>query len=226
MSRYQNRTAVLATMHAKEQAIAPPLRALGLAVVVPPALDTDALGTFSGEVERPGSPFDVVVRKARLGMQLAGLPLGLASEGSFRTSAWIDIGRGGHEIIAFVDAERQIEIVEELRDAPTNFANIEARDVGSLAAFLERIGFPSHALIVSPASVARNFRTRRIRPGEVSKGLRDIDSLRAAIMKAAAQSGDGLAHVETDMRAHLNPTRMRAIAQLAEQLAERLRREG
>lgn len=226
MSRYQNRTAVLATMHAKEQAIAPPLRALGLSLLVPPALDTDALGTFSGEVERPGSPFDVVVRKARLGMQRAGLPLGIASEGSFRDSTWIDIGAGGHEILAFVDAERQIEIVEELRHAPTNFAYVETRDGGDLGPFLQRIGFPDHALIVSPASVARNFRIRRIRPGEVSKGLRDLETLRAAIARAAAQSDDGLAHVETDMRAHMNPTRMRAIATLAAQLAERLRREG
>ena len=41
-------TAVLATMHGKERAIAPLLqRTLGLAVKVPPGLDTDRFGTFS-----------------------------------------------------------------------------------------------------------------------------------------------------------------------------------
>src|SRR5258705_318799 len=44
----------LATMHAKERAIAPPFRRLiGAEVVVAPQLDTDELGTFSGEVARP-----------------------------------------------------------------------------------------------------------------------------------------------------------------------------
>ena len=226
MSRYQNRTAVLATMHAKEQAIAPPLRALGLSLFVPAALDTDTLGTFSGEVERPGSPFEVVIRKTRLGMAQANMTLGLASEGSFRSNAWVEIGNGGHEILAFVDAERNVEIVEELRDVATNFANRQAGPDDDLDAFLERVGFPDHALIVSPNSVASAFRTRRIQPGEVIKGIRDRDALRDAVARAAAASADALAHVETDMRAHLNPTRMRAIAQLAERMAERLRREG
>ena len=226
MSRYHNRTAVLATMHAKEQAIAPPLRRLGLSLVVPRGLDTDALGTFSGEVERPGSPFAVAIRKARLGMALANMSLGLASEGSFRTNAWIEIETGGHEILAFVDAERNIEIVEALRAVPTNFANVQARPGDDLGAFLARIGFPAHALIVSPNSVATAFPARRIQPGEVTKGLRDMTALDAAIAKAAAASADGRAHIETDMRAHLNPTRMRSIAQLAGQLADRLRREG
>ncbi len=178
MSRYQNRTAVLATMHAKEQAIAPPLRALGLSLFVPAALDTDTLGTFSGEVERPGSPFEVVIRKARLGMAQANMTLGLASEGSFRSNAWVEIGNGGHEILAFVDAERNVEIVEELRDVATNFANRQAGPDDDLDAFLERVGFPDHALIVSPNSVASAFRTRRIQPGEVIKGIRDRDALR------------------------------------------------
>ena len=227
MSRYQNRIAVLATMHAKEQAIAPPLRTIGLSLFVPPALETDTLGTFSGEVERPGSPFEVVLRKARLGMAQANMVLGLASEGSFRSNAWIEIHTGGgHEILAFVDAERNLEIIEELRDVPTNFANRLASPRDDLSTFLDRVGFPDHALIVSPGSVASAFRTRRIQTGEVAKGIRDIAALRDAVARAAAASTDGFAHVETDMRAHLNPTRMRAIAQLAEKLAERLRREG
>jgi len=201
VSHYQNSTAVLATMHAKEQAIAPLPRALGLAVIVPPQLETDQLGTISGEIERPGSPLEVVLRKARLGMTAAGLPLGLTSEGSFRTNAWVEIADGGHEILAFVDGERNIEIVEELRDVPTNFANVQVLPDDDLAAFLERTGFLEHAPIVSPNSVATAFRIRRIQPGEVVKGLRDEAALRSAIAAAAAASADGLAHFETDMRA-------------------------
>jgi len=53
-------------MHGKERVFARPLRvALGLELVVPEGLDTDRLGTFSGEVERVGSPWEVAIRKAR-----------------------------------------------------------------------------------------------------------------------------------------------------------------
>ncbi|MBM3504468.1 MAG: hypothetical protein FJX65_11400 [Alphaproteobacteria bacterium] len=66
MQRYRQRRAVLATMHGKERVFARPLRvALGLELVVPEGLDTDRLGTFSGEVERVGSPWEVAIRKAR-----------------------------------------------------------------------------------------------------------------------------------------------------------------
>jgi hypothetical protein len=71
-------------MHRKEEAVAPALLStLGLLVVPARGLDTDQLGTFSGEVPREGSMLDVAMRKARLGMSATGLPLGIASEGTF-----------------------------------------------------------------------------------------------------------------------------------------------
>ena len=71
-------------MHRKEEAIAPALMsALGLLVEPTAGLDTDQLGTFSGEIPRSGTMLEVAVRKARLGMSVMGLPLGLASEGTF-----------------------------------------------------------------------------------------------------------------------------------------------
>jgi hypothetical protein len=89
LQRYRDRRAVLATMHGKERAIGRPLRAgLGLEIVVPAALDTDRLGTFSGEVERVGSPWDVAIRKARFGMAATGLPFGIAN--CFGSARWPD----------------------------------------------------------------------------------------------------------------------------------------
>ena len=54
---YCGRVAVLTTKHGKERAVGRPLRAaLGLIVAVPEEIDTDLLGTFTGEVERVGTP--------------------------------------------------------------------------------------------------------------------------------------------------------------------------
>ena len=97
MPAYCERTASLATKHAKERAIARPFRfALGLEVSAPPDLDTDTLGTFTGEVPREGTPLEVCERKARLGMKVTGRSLGLASEGSF----------GPHPVIPLHDLRR------------------------------------------------------------------------------------------------------------------------
>lgn len=56
--------AVIATMHAKERAIAPVLlRKLELAATVAPGFDTDRFGTFSREIERVGSQLDAARAK-------------------------------------------------------------------------------------------------------------------------------------------------------------------
>jgi hypothetical protein len=41
------------------------------------------LGTFSGEIERELTPLETLQKKIRMGMEELGLPLGIASEGSF-----------------------------------------------------------------------------------------------------------------------------------------------
>ena len=48
-----------------------------------PDLDTDAFGTFSGEIERLDNPLLVAQRKCEKAMQLTGSDLSVASEGSF-----------------------------------------------------------------------------------------------------------------------------------------------
>jgi ubiquinone/menaquinone biosynthesis C-methylase UbiE len=58
----------------------------------------------------------------------------------------------------------------------------------------------------------------------VRKGLQTASALQAALDEACRASADGLALVETDMRAHLNPTRMAAIRALAFRLVRRIAR--
>ncbi len=206
---------VLATMHGKERAIAPPF-ADHLGLIVRPALglDTDQLGTFSGEVPRRGTMLEVALRKARLGMHIAGLPLGLASEGTFGPHPAVPFFPAGMELLVFVDEVRGLVVHESLVDEATNFAHCVSASGDTLAPFLERVGFPSHGLIVRPNAgdplVA------------LTKGITSRTNLERAVRDAAAVSADGAARLETDMRAHLNPTRMRSLGVLAERLARRL----
>jgi len=212
---YAGRTAVLATMHGKEAAIAPALEATArLKVTTATGLDTDRLGTFTGEVPRVGTMLDVAVRKARLGMAATGCPLGLASEGSFGPHPSLPFIPAGMELLVLVDDATGVVIHESLLEEATNFGHRVVMPGDDIEAFLERIGFPSHALIIRPNVGAPAIVTE--------KGVTERETLKAAISQAAARSPDGRARVETDMRAHRNPTRMRSLAALADRLGQRL----
>lgn len=200
---YQGRQVALATQHGKERALAPPLARRPGLIVEAVAIDTDAFGTFTGTMPRTGTAADAALAKARAGMAAAGLPLGLASEGSFGPHPWLPLGAGGVETLAFIDAERGLELTVSAISRRTNFAHHVVADGGDIAPFLARIGFPAHALVVKGADGA-----------VLATGVQDM-----AALSTLARPGNRL---EADMRAHLNPTRMAAIRTLAGTLAARL----
>ncbi|MDH6257547.1 DUF6671 family protein [Bradyrhizobium sp. BR13661] len=212
---YAGRKAVLATMHSKHTAVAPALRAgVGLEIVTATGIDTDQLGTFSGEIPRNGTMLEVAISKTRLGMKASGLSLGLATEGTFGPHPALPFLAAGIELMTFVDDERKIVVSESFVAPHTNFDYLVVAPGEDLKGFLDRVGFPSHALIVRPNEGS---------PSQgLVKGILDASDLGRAIAVAASLSSDGKAQLETDMRAHLNPTRMQSLALLAEKLAKRL----
>jgi len=79
---YCGAKAVIATKHNKGILVAPAFSKHLDLTVEEVMVDTDELGTFSGEIERVGSVREVVIKKAELGMAESGSPIGIASEGS------------------------------------------------------------------------------------------------------------------------------------------------
>ena len=74
---YADRRITLLTQHGKEGVIASVLdTALGCRVERVSGFDTDTLGTFTRDIPRPGTQREAARKKARIGMELAGLPLG------------------------------------------------------------------------------------------------------------------------------------------------------
>ncbi len=213
MHPYEGLTAALATMHGKEAAIAPALAGRpGIAVAVAQGVDTDRFGSFCGTVARAGTMREAAIVKARAGMERTGLPLGIASEGSFGPHPHIPFLAIAREMIVLVDDARGLTITDVRQSEETNFDHLVARPGDDLEPFLARIGFPDHAVIVrANAGTAA-----------VVKGISRIETLTSAITRLSAASSDGAARIETDMRAHLNPTRMGEIAKLAQAFASRL----
>lgn len=201
---YHGRHAVLATCHGKDVAVAPAFRELGITVQLADSLDTDSLGTFTGEVPRPGTMRQTAVVKARMGLAASGLNLAIASEGSFGPHPLLPFVAAARELMVFLDAERDLVVAEEQFTEATNFATLACEPDADVDGFLARVGFPSHAVILrSPAGIVKGIRSRA-----------EIDML---LPKAPAP-----ATLETDMRAHMNPTRMQDIARLAAKLARRI----
>jgi hypothetical protein len=225
-------------MHGKQRAIARPLsRVLAANLVVPSGIDTDAYGTFTGEVARYGSMVEAARAKARLGMQLAGTSLGISSEGSYGPHPYIPFIAGGTELVLFIDDERRIEVREAIVVKRTNHDSLVAAPGDDIDPFLSRIGFPSHAIVVQPhvpiESTSLIAAVLSAAPHALSapetakhpivfKAVQDRNYLQKALETASALSFDGKALLVTDMRAHLNPTRMAMIRVAATRLAHRI----
>lgn len=200
-------------MHGKQNAISPAIAAhLGAQVVLAGDIDTDSMGTFTGETPRKGTMADTALKKARSAADAANVSLGLGSEGSYGPHPHFYFIPGGVEVLTLFDAARRIMVSESLIVEKTNFAQCTTGDGSDIDQFLDRVQFPSHAVIVSPAQGT----------GPFMKGIRDRDDLLSAISRASRLSNDGAAFIQTDMRAHMNPTRMMDIGRLADKLARRL----
>lgn len=231
-SHYFGRTIVLTTKHRKAEALALPFKAGLGALLRQEEIDTDKLGTFTGEIERSGTPFETALKKARLGMKKTGVSLGLASEGSFGPHPLIPFIAVCQELLVLVDDDLGIEICESIYTEETNYRHIETRSIDDCKEFLALSKFPSHGLIVRPnqfqeSSIGRFYRavTAKSAKEQIYKGLREREDLAVAISCCRELSGDGLARIETDMRAHMNPTRMRVLRRLGIKLSKRLQRK-
>lgn len=200
-------------MHGKEKALAPILReALGVHVVVPGGLDTDSFGTFTGEVGREADVLSVLRSKCRMAMKMSGTDLAVASEGSFGAHPYIPFLPADEERLLLCDSRHGLEIQGGVLSSETNYSSGSFSGWEAVEAFARSAGFPDHGLIL---------RTRKTEGEEIVKGITDHQQLRRAF--DMLQQVTDTVHVETDMRAMMNPMRMKVIAQAANDLVERIR---
>lgn len=210
---YSGRRIALLTRHGKERVIAPALEPLlGCRVEHVAGYDTDLLGTFSRDIPRAGSQLEAARRKARIGMQLSGLPLGLASEGAFGPDPLAGLFPWNVELLVFIDDERGIEVTGMAQQA-TRFAHLLTDDWEQAAQFAGQAGFPEHHLVVRPQGQD---------DPHIEKGLATWAALEAAFNQARGEAENGQVFLENDLRAHAHPTRMDVIRLAALDLAARL----
>ena len=198
----------------KERVIAPVLEpAIGCRLQRVAGYDTDLLGTFTRDIPRAGTQIEAARKKARIGMELSGLSLGLASEGSFGLDPMMGMLPWNVEFLIWIDDRLGLEIVG-VAQGKTNSAHVLAATWEDVEAFARQAGFPEHHLTVRPQDE---------HDPRLSKDIAEWEKLREVFSSTCAQAANARAFIETDMRAHANPTRMENIRPAAEDLVKKLR---
>ncbi|MGQ9837420.1 MAG: DUF6671 family protein [Cyanobacteriota bacterium] len=204
---WNNSVALLATRHGKETVIAPPLQQhLGIRVEVVD-IDTDQFGTFSRERPRPGDPLSTLRLKIESVFKVKDAPLGLASEGSFGPHPQLPWLAWNQEWVMLRDQTQGLELVGWAESIHTNFSHSRVTTVAEALAFARQVGFPEHGLIALDDPQ---------HPQVIHKGIQDEDTLRAVFNELNTR-GQGV-HLETDMRAMCNPSRLQVIAAATQNL--------
>ncbi len=213
-SIYEKQTVLLITKHKKAIAIAPVFRELLGTQIEELELDTDTLGTFTGEVQRIGNAYECARKKCLWGLEHNNTYFGIASEGSFGPHPSIPGAFSDLEILYFRDRKNDFELTITHLSSKSNFGAQSISDVDQLLKFASSVSFPSHALIVRPNQPAKT--------PMIFKGISCQSDLLEAYEESRQHSVDHQVCVETDMRAHMNPTRMAVIREAAELMAHRL----
>lgn len=208
---WRGKRVVLSTKHDKLPLIEPPLASVLGMIVEDIDVDTDTLGTFSGESPRRGTARDAVLAKARLGMRASGVARGLASEGTISQWSFLPVFED-EELVIFVDDDLGLVLCESAVSTSLVAHSwcVDTLDVDPDD--LVRAGFPEHGLIV---------RSETDSTAKIWKGIHNVDELSTAIA-ACRTVAHPMVRIQTDLRAHHCPSRRPTIAAAAERLAHRL----
>ncbi len=157
---------------------------------------------------------DALRGKVHLARKLTTERWVLVSEGSFSSYDGFGLVVHGIEMLMLHDAVTGTEIVEQHISYDTNYATASLTSSEGLDPFLKRMSFGSHALVLYPEGVPLD--------GNVRKGITDRPEAETILQEQLKASPKRAVIAMSDMRAHLNPTRMAAIRACCELLANRL----
>lgn len=204
----------LATLHGKERILAPVLAAAtGCMVQHLPDINTDRFGTFTREVDRAGSQLEAARAKARAALAHSGLSLALASEGAFVTDPFAGMVPWNIEVVLLLDSRNGQELVG-MAQGPARAGQGLVSSAEALLPLVHGLGFPQHRVCLRPD---------HSEDPRVIKGLDTAEALLRAFDATLALSQRQQVFVESDLRAHCNPTRQAMIRRAAEDLSQKMR---
>ena len=204
----------LVSKHQKENVIAPLFAKAFQANLQVLDFDTDTLGTFSGEIERPASQSETALLKIEaFAKQYPFAKLIMSSEGAFFPHPEIPMLTVNTELVVLKSFEQNWVVKGFNNTYETNAASITVKDWSELETFANKIGFPEQGIILMSDEPV-------IQERKIYKNNPDIHSLHVHFDTLIQNSNTVIA--ETDLRAMHNPTRMQQIGLATENLIENL----
>ncbi|MFA7655707.1 DUF6671 family protein [Acidithiobacillus thiooxidans] len=209
MSYYLKKHIAFITKHGKEAVIIPVLeKNLQCYITHVKHYDTDQQGTFTRDIERVDNQLNTARHKARIGMEMSGLNLGLASEGAFGPDPFTGFIPWNREIIVLIDNETKTEIIGEAQ-GPGNHQHLITSNWSEALTFGKKVGFPDQLIIIRPDHESDN---------RIIKNITSWDLYEKIFHDVINNSTTGYAFIETDGRAYANPKRMEMIAKATKDL--------
>lgn len=211
-SIFTKRLITIASMHEKHKAIESAFKnAFNSTIYVPEHLNTDVLGTFTGEIERTLTPLNAAIQKCELALASTGNDIAIATEGSFGPHPTLYFLPIHSEIMVLVDKKNNLIIEEEIITQNTNFQGKYIKNVNELEEFINLVEFPSHAVILGIEKGNTKYLKKGINhKNDLYEYFYDLIEFNKTV------------YIETDMRAMLNPTRMKVIEELAYKLVTKM----
>ncbi|MBX9891831.1 MAG: hypothetical protein K2Y12_05875 [Chitinophagaceae bacterium] len=213
--RFYNTSAAIITKHGKEKIIGPILWDAFHIHLELAYYDTDLLGTFSGEIERPADQLGTARLKIQQAAAISNANLLLASEGAFHPHPDTPFLTVNTELIILFDRATEQEIIAKHTTLETNAATISTNDEATLLDFAKRIQFPTHRIILIQDNKHNGSK-------QVLKDMATEAELINAFRSLQKDSKD-IVVIETDLRAMHNPTRQDQIKITANKLVQLMR---
>jgi len=202
----------IVSRHQKQQYIEPVLAGhLGFVCKTVSEVDTDLLGTFSGEIARALSPLACAREKCKRANEYVSDGYLLASEGSFGPHPTLGWVTAGEEWFLFYDIAESAELIVRDITLDTCFWREAIFNEQQCLDFLQKVGFPNQRVIV---------KSSQEQPEIIFKNGSTSEEIVQNMHYLLKEKGN--CYIETDMRAMFNPTRQQHLAKLAQILADKL----
>lgn len=210
---FKGKKAYFATMHGKEEILKPLFFELGIECVSG-LIDTDKLGTFSGEVERVGSVMDTLKKKIHICSQTyPEAELIVASEGTFGPHPTFGLIETDLESLLIWDRFNKTVLYADYLDLNPLVAEEVFSSFEEAQFFLDRVNLLKNGVIVHPQN---SF-------SPIFKGLHDEENVASAMAKCFLNSLSSNVLIKTDLRACHNSRRREAIYEAGKNLIKKLR---
>ncbi len=204
----------IATKHKKETVLAPILRAKLNARVTHLPFDTDAFGTFSGEIPRPGDQLTTLKAKATAAAKTTELPFVVVSEGAISSHPFIPGTALTRELVTLYDKAADVFILGQSTGLLPHVHKSKARALEEVQRLLQAFDFPTHQVIL---------KNREYKPSTVIKDMPSEAELLTSAKQVLRWPWQQV-YLETDVRADRHPERMEVIKKAGENLANNLLR--